>query len=78
MAKKYNNESRYYKDWTTSYLKLEAEILDGLINGEVACWSAKDVMRLDSILAELGNRGIESFNKLKFIKLRYFLYLKIK
>lgn len=68
MAKKYDNTSMFFRDWTTGYLKEQARQLDELINGVEPCFGVKDVMTLDHILDELDNRGIATFRQLRFTK----------
>lgn len=65
MAKKYNNESKFYKDWTTKKLKEEAiSCYDSIYN--VECYGVKDCMLLNGIMVELEKRGIEPHNQLTF------------
>ena len=62
---KYNNNSQFYKDWTTKKLKDEAKSLDQMIY-EVECYGTNDLRQLNAILTELHKRGIEPINKLMF------------
>ena len=65
MAKK-NNNSKYFRDWTTKKLKGEACYLHHLINDGVCGYGTKDVIMLDSITDELGSRGYELRTQLEF------------
>lgn len=65
MAKKYNNESVYFADWTTAKLKSEARSYDQMIY-EVQCYGTSDLRMLDGILAELDRRGVQSHRELAF------------
>ena len=64
---KKNNESQFFKDWTTTKLKQEAKQLDSLINGQHACYGSHDIQMLDGILNELENRGVDFTRSLTFI-----------
>lgn len=66
MAKKYNNESDKFSDWTTKKLKSEAISYDELINGECACYGRSDLLMYTGIIEELSNRGIEIKSKIYF------------
>ena len=62
---KYNDKSRFFKEWTTKKLKNEAiSYYDMIYNLE--CYGVKDVMALEGITAELNERGIEDFTTLAF------------
>ena len=63
---KKNNNSIYFKDWTTSKLKKEALEFDDIIHGQNACYGSHDIQHLDGVLAELDKRGIEVNTKLTF------------
>ena len=65
MAKKYDNASRFFKDWTTKKLKDEAVSYHELIY-KVECYGVRDMMAYDGILNELYKRGIEPVNELAF------------
>ena len=56
--KKYNNKSKYFKDWTTAKLKKEAISYNDSIN-VTECFGTKDVMALEGIKNELIKRGVE-------------------
>jgi hypothetical protein len=62
---KKDNNSPYFKDWTTSKLKEEAVAYDELING-VGCYGKRELMSLQGILAELEDRKVEITSKLSF------------
>jgi hypothetical protein len=62
---KKNNDSPYFKNWTTKKLKEEAVSYDELING-VGCYGKRELICLQGILAELEDRGVEIINKLSF------------
>ncbi len=64
--KKKNNNSEYFKDWTTSKLKSEAKSYHSLIYGQQPCYGSRDIMAYDGILQELYNRGIEPTNSINF------------
>lgn len=63
---KRNNESKFYKDWTTKKLKDYAKEYHDLIYGRNSCYGSSDLQILDGVLNELYNRGIEPQNKLEF------------
>jgi hypothetical protein len=58
MAKKYNNNSHKFADWTTQKLKDEARGYHQTIY-EIGCYGTKDLMNYDGVVAELENRGYE-------------------
>jgi len=62
---KYNNKSKYFKDWTTKKLKQEANSFHELIY-KVECYGTRDVMAYSGILAELENRGVRVGTELSF------------
>lgn len=64
--KKYNNESIYFKDWTTKKLKEEARSYDSLINGEHACYGMSDLRMYSGICDELENRGVSITSEIAF------------
>lgn len=64
--KKYNNGSRYYRDWTTQKLKAEAVALDAIIY-EVECYGTRDMLMLAGIIKELERRGLTARTRLDFI-----------
>lgn len=55
---KYNNNSVYFKDWTTKKLKEEAKAYYSSIY-QVECYGVKDLIAYEGILRELENRGYE-------------------
>lgn len=59
MKKKYNDNSKYFKDWTTKKLKYEAIGYDEMIN-VVECYGVRDTMAFIGIMNELDKRGIKS------------------
>lgn len=63
---KRNNDSKYFRDWTTKKLKDEARGYHECIYGEAACYGKRDLMSLDGILNELNNRGITPDTRLRF------------
>ena len=65
MKKKYNDESIYFKDWTTKKLKQEAQSLYQMIY-IAECYSTRDIFELDGITAELAKRGVEPKTKMVF------------
>lgn len=65
MAKKYNDNSHNFRDWTTARLKKEAASLDALIHVE-ECYGTKDVLYLELCLRELAVRGVKAFSVLTF------------
>jgi len=58
--KKYNNKSKYFKDWTTKKLKEEAVVYDQMIY-DVGCYGTRDMIALDRICEELYKRGAKYF-----------------
>lgn len=65
MTKKYNNNSKYFKDWSTKKLKEEAINYDELIN-RIECYGSKDVNNLLGICLELERRGIKIHTNIAF------------
>ena len=63
---KKNNNSSFFKDWTTKKLKDEAQSLDEFINGEMPCYGISDIRNLDGVLNELSSRGVNFTRKLSF------------
>lgn len=63
--KKYNNNSPYWSDWTTKVLKREVQALHQAIY-EIECYNCKDIMRYDSMIAELYKRGVKPIVKLMY------------
>lgn len=62
---KRNDNSCYFKNWTTKKLKREAKAYHYSIY-EIECFGTKDIIALNGILKELRNRGVEPMNKLTF------------
>jgi hypothetical protein len=62
---KKNNDSPYYKDWTTKKLKHEAISYYEMIY-RVECYSVRDMITYSGIISELNERGIEPRNELVF------------
>ena len=54
-----NNDSIYFKDWTTQKLKDHAISLWECIYGANQCYGTKDMLNLEGCLNELENRGYE-------------------
>ena len=65
MTKEYNNNSKYFKDWSTKKLKEETINYDELIN-KIECYGSKDVSNLLGICLELERRGIEIHTNIAF------------
>jgi len=65
MPKKYNNNSRYFRNWTNDKLKSEAQAYHQSIH-VIECYGTKDIMALDGILKEIESRGIEVSTSLGF------------
>ena len=65
MPKKYNNDSDFYKDWTTGKLKTEAIAYDQLIN-QIECYGKRDIIAYDGIIKELRDRKIYPRTRLTF------------
>ena len=63
--KKYNNESKYFKNWTTNKLKEEAVAYDQMIY-EIGCYGTRDLMTLQGIAEELEKRGVDTSVKISF------------
>ena len=59
--KKYNNKSRFFKDWTTQKLKKELIALEFYMDFE--CISTSDITNAMSITKELNNRGYEIYKR---------------
>jgi len=66
MRKKYNDSSKYFKDWTTKQLKRYALSLYDCIWGEQSCYNCKDIMMYDGIMLELDKRGVTGREVLTF------------
>lgn len=64
MAKR-NNDSQYYKDWTTKKLKDMAKSLDFTIY-EVGCYGTRDLKTLEGVTRELQSRGVEIKKVMQF------------
>jgi len=60
-----NNESEYFKDWTTKKLKDEAKGYYGMIY-QVECYGKRDLLAYEGIMNELAERGIEPKTELTF------------
>jgi LPS O-antigen subunit length determinant protein (WzzB/FepE family) len=65
MTKEYNNNSKYFKDWSTKKLKEEAVSYDQLIN-QIESYGSKDVSNLLGVCLELERRGIEIHTNIAF------------
>lgn len=63
--KKHNNDSLYFKDWTTKKLKQEASINHHLIS-VVGCYGMGDIKEQAGIITELEKRGIVGELQLTF------------
>jgi len=63
---KKNNNSLYFKDWTTQKLKKEAKSLDYQIY-VVECYGTRDMRDLIGISAELDKRGVSSHTDTEII-----------
>ena len=55
---KYNDKSRYFKDWTTEKLKEEVKVYDQLIH-VVCCYGVRDCIAYYGMLDELDKREVE-------------------
>lgn len=66
MTKKYNNKSTDYKDWTTQYLKKQAEMYHNILYGANACYGSGDILIFERIINELDRRGVSISTKLSF------------
>ena len=64
---KKNNNSEYYSDWTTQKLKQEAMAYHAMVNIE-ECYGSSDVVALSGIIAELEDRGYETYYLIQFRK----------
>ena len=64
MAK--NNDSSFFKDWTTKKLKEYFMSLDELIYGEHSCYGTRDLRMYDGVQIELHNRGVSISSKVVF------------
>lgn len=65
MPKKYNDDSKFLKDWTTEKLQQEAQSYHYFIN-VAGTYGSKDVLVYGGILRELERRGIEPKTALVF------------
>jgi hypothetical protein len=65
MKKKYNNNSIYFKDWTTKKLKDEAVAYYQSIY-ITQCYGMKDMKAYYGIMDELDRRGVKYQEKLVF------------
>lgn len=63
--KKYDNNSPYFKDWTTKKLKEEARAYHHLIN-TIECFNSHDLLMYEGILNELEKRGVTPKTELVF------------
>ena len=66
-GKPFNNDSEYFKDWTTQKLLSEAKGLNSMVN-VAECYSSGDVRDLIGITMELGERGYEARSSTVFVK----------
>ena len=66
-GKRFNNESEYFRDWTTRKLLSEAKALDQMIN-VAECYSCSDVRDMMGVTAELLERGYEGRARTEFMK----------
>ncbi len=62
---KRDNNSPFFKDWTTKKLKQEAKNYDELIH-QVECYGTNDVHNSIGIELELSNRGVSITRELNF------------
>jgi hypothetical protein len=60
-----DNNSAYYKDWTTEKLKDEYRQYYSMVY-EIECYGVRDMMTLMGIEAELFSRGIEPKTSVHF------------
>ena len=67
MAKKYDNKSFRFCDWTTKKLKDEAVAYHQAIY-DIGCYGTKDLMNYDGVMRELSNRGYQASGRLTFHK----------
>lgn len=65
MPNKYNNNSEYFKDWSTKKLKQEALNYDEMIY-KVESYGTKDIHNFIGICSELEKRGIKIHNGIAF------------
>ena len=66
-GKPFNNDSEYFKDWTTQKLLKEAKALDQMIN-VAECYSSGDVRDMLGVTMELLERGYEPAARFSFRK----------
>lgn len=66
-GKPFNNDSEYFKDWTTQKLLKEAKALDQMIN-VAECYSSGDVRDMMGVSMELEERGYEEVSNISFRK----------
>lgn len=62
---KKDNNSIYFKDWTTKKLKQEARSYDQQIY-TIECYSIKDLKTFNGIVLELEKRGIGLTKRINF------------
>ena len=65
MPKTYDNNSKYFKNWSTKKLEEEAITYDKLIH-KIECYGPKDVNNLLGICLELERRGIKIHTNIAF------------
>lgn len=65
MKKKYNNNSQFFKDWTTTKLKAETKDYDNMINN-LGCYGISDLKFFYGCVKELERRGIEINSEITF------------
>lgn len=66
-GKPFNNDSEYFKDWTTQKLLKEAKALDQMIN-VAECYSSGDVRDMIGVSMELKERGYAAVESTSFRK----------
>lgn len=66
-GKPFNNDSEYFKDWTTQKLLKEAKALDQMIN-VAECYSSGDVRDMIGVSMELKERGYDAVESTSFRK----------
>ena len=66
-GKPFNNDSEYFKDWTTQKLLKEAKALNQMVN-VAECYSSGDVHDMIGVSMELAERGYEEVSTTSFRK----------
>ena len=66
-GKPFNNDSEYFKDWTTQKLLKEAKALDQMIN-VAEYYSSNNIHNITGVSIELKERGYDAVESTSFRK----------